>query len=138
VIALDTNVLVRFLVEDDEAQSAAAAALIEETLSHGEGLFVSDIVLCETVWVLTAAYRVKRPAVLSIIRELLRAKQLSFSSPDSLSHALNAFASGRGDFADYLIREHARAAGCDHVVTFDRALLDDSGFVAPGESRKHR
>lgn len=136
MIALDTNVLVRFLVEDDEAQTAAAAALIEETLSAGEGLFVSDIVLCETVWVLTAAYRVKRPAVISILRELLRAKQLAFSAPDLASRAIDAFAAGSGDFADYLIREHARAAGCDEVATFDRALLGEPGFTAPGHTSR--
>ena len=138
MIALDTNVLVRFLVEDDQAQSAAAATLIEETISRGEGLFVSDIVLCETVWVLTASYRVKKPAVVGILRELLRAKQLTFSTPDFLSRALNAFASGRGDFADYLIREHARAADCDLVFTFDSALLGDPGFAAPGDSQGKR
>lgn len=138
MIALDTNVLVRFLVEDDEEQSAAAAALIEETLSRGEGLFVSDIVLCETAWVLTASYRVKKPAVVAILRELLRAKQLSFASSDFLSRAVGAFASGRGDFADYLIREHARAADCDYVVTFDRALLGDPGFAAPGATARRR
>lgn len=138
MIALDTNVLVRFLVEDDEAQSAAAAALIEEALSAREGLFVSDIVVCETVWVLTAAYKVKRPAVIAILRDLLRAKQLVFSAPDSLSRALDAFASGRGDFADYLIREHARAAGFDQVATFDRALLADRDFTEPEAPRRRR
>ena len=116
-------------------QSAAAAALIEETLSAGEGLFVSDIVLCETVWVLTVAYRVKRPAVITILRELLRAKHLTFAAPDPVARALDAFESGRGEFADYLIREHARAAGCDEVATFDRALLGDPGFAAPGGRR---
>jgi predicted nucleic-acid-binding protein len=136
VIALDTNVLVRFLVEDDEAQSAAAAALIEEALSREEGLFVSDIVVCETVWVLSAAYRVKRPATIAILRELLRAKQLVFSAPDSLSRALDAFARGRGDFADYLIREHARVAGFETVATFDSALLDEPGFTAPDRKRR--
>lgn len=137
MIALDTNVLVRFLVEDDEAQSAAAAALIVEALSAGEGLYVSDIVLCETVWVLTAAYRVKRTEVIPTLRDLLRAKQLVFSTPDLASRALDAFARGRGDFADYLIREHAREAGCNVVATFDRALLGDTGFIDPGDAAHH-
>jgi len=132
VIALDTNVLVRFLVEDDEAQSAAAAALIVETLSHGEGLFVSDIVVCETVWVLTSCYRVRKAKVVSILGDLLKAKQLTFAAPDSLSRALGAYAGGRGDFSDYLIREDALLAGCDRVATFDRALLRDRDFVEPG------
>lgn len=138
MIALDTNVLVRFLVEDDAAQSAAAAALIEETTESGDGLFVSDIVMCETVWVLTAAYRVKKPEVGAILRDLLRAKQLVFAAPDSLSRALAAYTSGHGDFADYLIRDHARAADCDSVATFDPALLSDRYFTEPPTSRPRR
>jgi predicted nucleic-acid-binding protein len=138
VIALDTNVLVRFLVEDDEAQSAAAAALIEETLSREEGLFVSDIVMCETVWVLGRAYRVKKSGILAILRDLLRARQLVFATPDSLSRALAAYSSGRGDFADYLIREHARSAGCDQIATFDQALLEERDFTEPKAPRRRR
>jgi len=138
VIALDTNVLVRFLVEDNEAQSAAAAALIEEALSREEGLFVSAIVVCETVWVLTTAYRVKKPEVVAILRELFRAKQLVFDSPDNLSRALAAYGAGRGDFADYIIREEARAAGCDSVATFDRALLSDRYFTHPEAPPRRR
>lgn len=138
MIALDTNVLVRFLVEDDEAQSAAAAALIEETLSREEGLFVSDIVMCETVWVLGTSYHVRKPEIAAILRDLLRAKQLVFASPDSLSRALAAYASGRGDFSDFLIREHARAAGCDTVATFDRAILSEHGFTEPEAPRRRR
>ncbi len=138
MIALDTNVLVRFLVEDNEAQSAAAAALIEEALSREEGLFVSAIVVCETVWVLTTAYRVKKPEVVAILRELFRAKQLVFDSPDNLSRALAAYDAGRGDFADYIIREEARAAGCDSVATFDRALLSDRYFTQPEAPPRRR
>jgi predicted nucleic-acid-binding protein len=138
VIALDTNVLVRFLVEDDEDQSAAAAALIEETLSREEGLFVSDIVMCETVWVLGRSYRVKKSEVVAVLRDLLRAKQLVFTAPDSLSRALAAYASGRGDFADYVTREHARAAGCEKVATFDHALLADRDFTEPESTRRRR
>ncbi|HET7621304.1 MAG TPA: type II toxin-antitoxin system VapC family toxin [Gemmatimonadaceae bacterium] len=138
MIALDTSVLVSFLVEDDEPQSAAAAALIEETLSREEGLFVSDIVMCETVWVLGRAYRVKKSGILAILRDLLRARQLVFATPDSLSRALAAYSSGRGDFADYLIREHARSAGCDQTATFDQALLEERDFTEPKAPRRRR
>lgn len=131
MIALDTNVLVRFLVEDDPAQSAAAAALIDHAVDVGDEIFVSDIVLCETVWVLSGSYRVARPTIVDALRELLRARHLTFTAPDQLSRALDAFARNRGDFADYLIREHARAAGCETVATFDRALLHHPGFTVP-------
>ncbi|HEU4586841.1 MAG TPA: type II toxin-antitoxin system VapC family toxin [Gemmatimonadaceae bacterium] len=138
MIALDTNVLVRFLVEDDEAQSAAAAALIEESLSREEALFISDVVMCETVWVLGTAYRVRKAEIVAILGDLLRAKQLVFAAPDSLSRALTAYASGGGDFSDYLIREHARAAGCESVATFDRALLSERDFTEPEAPRRRR
>ena len=129
--ALDTNVLVRFLVEDDVKQSAAAAALIERAADAGEPLFVSDIVVCELVWVLGSAYRVGRAQLAATLRELLRARSLVFEAADELVRALDGFARGRGDFADYLVREHARAAGCSTVVTFDKVLQKESGFSAP-------
>jgi predicted nucleic-acid-binding protein len=131
VIALDTNVLVRFLVEDDERQSAEAAALVERAISVGDALFVSDIVLCETVWVLSGSYRIARAEIGATLRDLLRARHLAFESTDVLARALDAFVRGKGDFADYLIRERARVAGCDTVATFDRALLREPGFSHP-------
>jgi predicted nucleic-acid-binding protein len=131
MIALDTNVLVRFLVEDDKAQSAKAAKLVAHAVSEDEPLFVSDVVVCETVWVLLAAYRVPRAEVGELLGRLLMAAHLRFNDVDRLSRALEGFAAGKGDFADYVIREHARAAGCDHVATFDRMLLKERGFAAP-------
>lgn len=130
-VALDTNVLVRFLVEDDARQSKAAAALIERAIDAGDALYVSDIVLCETIWVLAGSYRVSRSAIGATVRDLLRAKHLEFAAPDRLIRALDAFIAGSGDFADYVIREDARAAGYEKVVTFDRMLLREEGFVAP-------
>ena len=130
MIALDTNVLVRYLVEDDRKQSATAAALIDRAVTDDEMLFISDIVLCELVWVLAGSYRVGRARIASTVKELLRAKHVSFAAPDQLSAALQAYVAGKGDFADYVIRAHAAAAGCEAVVTFDRDLLKDSGFIA--------
>jgi len=131
VIALDTNVLVRYVVEDDARQAARAASLIEGAIAAGESLFVSDVVLCEFVWVLGASYGVPRATIGATLRELLRAKHLAFSATDRLARAVAAFGAGRGDFADYVIREQALAAGCDRVATFDRALLREAGFTAP-------
>jgi predicted nucleic-acid-binding protein len=131
MIGLDTNVLVRFLVEDDPRQSKAAAALIEEAVSAGDDLFLSDIVLCETVWVLGSAYESSRDQIVETLTGLLRARNLAFESTDRLFRALDAYARGKGDFADYLIREHARSAGCDTVMTFDRPLLKEPGFSKP-------
>jgi len=131
MIGLDTNVLVRFLVRDDEKQSRQAKKLIKGAVERGEQLFVSDIVMCETVWVLSSAYGFTRPEIVVALAGLVRARNLVFSSTDRLARALDAYRYGKGDFADYLIRELARAAGADTVATFDRALLKDEGFVSP-------
>jgi len=130
VIALDTNVLVRYLVEDDAKQSALAAALINRTIADDAYLFVSDIVVCETVWVLSVSYKTARKQIAAVLRSLFRARHLEFAAADQLIRALDAFESGNGDFADYLIREHGRAADCESVATFDRMLLRERGFIA--------
>lgn len=131
MIALDTNVLVRFLVEDDKAQSAKAAKLVARAVSEDEPLFVSDVVVCETVWVLSAAYRVPRAEIGEILGRLYVATHLRFHDVDRLARALEAFNAGKGDYADYVIREQARAVGCEEVATFDRVLLKETGFAAP-------
>ena len=123
MIALDTNVLIRFLVEDNEAQSRRATELIEGAVARDEQLFVSDIVMCETVWVLSSAYRFSRAEIVDALSQLLRARSVVFSSADNIARALDAYRKERGDFADYLIREHARSAGVETVATFDGALL---------------
>ncbi len=131
MIALDTNVLVRFLVVDDLAQHRRAIRMIEKASRDEDPLLVPEVVLCELVWVLTYSYKVPRVRVLETLRQLLHAKQLLIVSKDLVSKAVDAFEEGRGDFADYLIREQAKAAGGNSVATFDRMLLKEAGFIAP-------
>ncbi|MBK9262763.1 MAG: type II toxin-antitoxin system VapC family toxin [Polyangiaceae bacterium] len=131
MIGLDTNVLVRFLVEDDEVQTAKAAALIEKAIDENSTLFISDVVLCETVWVLSSCYRFSRPEITTVLRKLLEADHLSFAPMSRHAHALTAYAAGKGDFADYVIREQCVVAGCSVVATFDQALLKESGYQSP-------
>jgi len=131
MIALDTNVLVRFLVEDDKAQAAKATALIERAISDGVTLFISDVVLCETVWVLISRYGFSRAEVAAVLQRLLDADHLSFPAPSQHARALAAFSAGKGDVADYVIREHGLAVGCTAVATFDHALLKETGYQSP-------
>src|SRR5437763_14755561 len=76
MIAVDTNVLVRYIVEDDPQQSSAAAAMIERAVKRDETIFVPQIVLCELVWVLSFAYRYKREAIAGFLHQLRRGAQL--------------------------------------------------------------
>lgn len=131
MIGLDTNLLVRFLVNDEPDQAARAAAFVDRAVSRHQELYVSDLVMCEVVWVLAGAYRIGRGKIAETVADLLRSPTLRFTDSDRLSRALRAFARGKGDFADCLILEHARDAGCTAVATFDRALLKEPGFLAP-------
>jgi predicted nucleic-acid-binding protein len=131
MIAVDTNVLVRFIVRDDARQSGRARRLFERLQSDGEQAYVSDVVLCELVWVLERSYRVTRPEIAAVLARLIRARSLLFDSTERLARAIERHRIGKGDFADYLVSEHAAARDCEHVVTFDRALLREAGFEAP-------
>ena len=131
MIALDTNVLLRFLVADDAEQNRRAAEFIKTVLENKGTLYISDIVLVETVWVLSRSYQLSRQEIVSVLRKLLAAQHVVFSASDEVARALNAFEQGSGGFADYLIREQAYRAGCESILTFDRALLKESGFIQP-------
>ena len=131
MIAVDTNVLARLLVKDDAAQTRKAVQLFRRLDANGERARVSDVVVCELVWVLQSCYGFGREQIVATLELVLAARQLVFDSPDRLHRALRAFEAGRGDVADYLVREDARAAGCDQVATFDRVLLKEEMFVSP-------
>jgi predicted nucleic-acid-binding protein len=131
MIALDTNVLARLLVDDDREQSRRAAALVRRAAGRGEALFVADVVLCELAWVLSSGYGLSRDAVAGALRDVLEVDELTFRDHGSLERALTAFEAGTGDFADFVIREQARSAGCGSAATFDRALQKLPGFSAP-------
>lgn len=131
MIALDTNVLVRFLVADDAEQHRQAVAFVERALYAGSALLLPSIVLVETVWVLRRSYRLTRAEIAALLHRILAARQLDLDSRDCVMRALRRFEAGKGDFSDYLIAEQAAAKGADAVVTFDRALLAEPGFVSP-------
>ena len=131
MIALDTNVLVRYLMDDDEEQSPRARSFIESAADRRARMFVSHIVLCEMTWVLATAYRVPKIARVEALRDVIRTAQFVIEDPDLAARALHRYEHGRADFADYLIAERSTAAGCEHVATFDRQLLAEPGFLVP-------
>ncbi len=129
MISLDTNVLVRFLVLDDPAQTPKAVELIERAVQAQQRVFVSDIVLCETVWVLRSAYRATKRDIVATFRRLLADETFAVRNPIALERAIERYARARGDFADYLIGEAGAAAGAQTTYTFERALRDEPDFT---------
>lgn len=128
MIALDTNVLVRLALYDDEVQAKAAERLLMRARREQVELFVADVVVCELVWVLTRRARLSRGAIAAALDQLLRTELVVVADPGVIDRALAAYRTGKGDFADYLVREQARRAGAREVVTFDRALKGEAEF----------
>jgi len=128
VIALDTNVLVRLVLHDDEAQARAAERLVIKARREQTHLFVADVVWCELVWVLTRRAGLPRNTIAAALDQLLRTELIAVAAPAIIERTLDAYRKGNGDFADYLVREQARAIDAGDVVTFDRALKGEDGF----------
>ncbi len=126
---LDTNVLVRYLTQDDLAQARKANSLIDGAVGRGEPLHLDVVVVCELVWVLRGAYRFGKQTVAEAVARILDAAQFSVEDRDLLRDALEAYRGGQGDLADYVLGLRNRKAGCSATVTFDRALKRNELFT---------
>lgn len=125
--ALDTSVLVRFLVKDLAAQHAAASRLIRDSLNAGEILFVPVTVALELEWVLRSSFGFGKPVVMQVLSQLLSAGDLSFESEGALEVALALYGQGSADYADCLHVALASAAGEPTLWTFDKAAAKLEG-----------
>jgi predicted nucleic-acid-binding protein len=119
--ALDTNILVRYLVEDDAAQLAAARRLIQRCLREGLTLYVPVTVALELEWVLRASYGFAKDEVLHALSSLFAAAELSFESERALEVALQLYREAAADFADCLHIALAAQAGEQPLWTFDKS-----------------
>jgi predicted nucleic-acid-binding protein len=125
VIGLDTNVVVRYLVQDEPDQSATASTVIDALTEKGPG-FLSLVTVVELHWVLRRAYKISTARCAELVEGLLDARELRVDQ-DSIVRAALTASSGGLDFADAVIAELGRVAGCEHTVTFDQraAQLDE-------------
>lgn len=118
MIGLDTNVVVRYLVQDEPVQSAVAAALIDGLTDVDPG-FISLVTAVEIYWVLHRAYKVGASHCVDVLQGLIDARELRVEQSDVVRVAVRETREG-ADFADAVIAELGRLAGCEHTVTFDR------------------
>jgi predicted nucleic-acid-binding protein len=128
VTGLDTNVLVRYLTEDDPVQAQRAAAFIQTMVARGERTFISPVVLCELSWVLRAAYDVSKVDLLLTLEHLLATAHFVVGNKDVVRAAVDAYRKGRAEFADFVIGALNVDAGCQRTVTFDRRLRNDAVY----------
>jgi predicted nucleic-acid-binding protein len=129
MIGLDTNVLVRYFAQDDPAQSPRAVELIERHLSEDNPGFVSIVAMVETAWVLERSYGLAGRELAAIVERLLQAPVLVVENEVEVFTAMSALKEGRGDFADALLCELGRRAGCSVTFTFDQKAARLPGFA---------
>jgi predicted nucleic-acid-binding protein len=129
VIGLDTNVLVRYVMQDDPRQSPRANRLIE-SLSAEEPGFVPLVALVELVWVLSGSYGLARVQVATVLDTLLRSKELVLDRADVVVQALARYSGSGADFADALIERLSAAAGCTVTMTFDAGAVKATQMTA--------
>ena len=121
MIGLDTNVLVRYIAQDDPRQAAKAVHLIENECSETRPGFVTAVVLTELVWVLEECYRTAKNEAVAVLERILRTKQLVVEDAETVWKAVRLFATSKADFADCLIERFAAAHECKYTATFDKA-----------------
>ena len=127
MIGLDTNVVVRYITQDDDIQSHVASRLFD-SLSPAEPGYISLVALIETVWVLRSYYGASRQQIHGVIERLLRARGVAVERSDLVWLALSDYARGKADFSDYLVERSGRSAGCEYTVTFDREAAIEAGM----------
>ncbi|MBN6741619.1 type II toxin-antitoxin system VapC family toxin [Acidithiobacillus sp. MC6.1] len=120
MIGLDTNLLIRYIVQDDPPQAAQATALIEAQCSRETPGWIDTITLCELVWVLESAYDYGRSVVADVLRQILGTAELSVENSDQAWASLRTYRTGNADFADYLMGLRNHAHGCSTTWTFDK------------------
>jgi predicted nucleic-acid-binding protein len=128
MIGLDTNVLVRYIMQDDLPQAAKATNLIESLTEDNPG-YITMVSVVETYWVLKSSYGLTGAQVAQALEAILRTRQLLVERADQVVRALRVFEDGKADFADCLIERSATSAGCTQVMTFDVSASKHAGMT---------
>lgn len=126
--ALDTNILIRFLVRDDEKQARVVYKVFKDTEKRRETLFVPLLVVLETIWVLESVYAVGRDEIIGAFEALLLMPILVFESQVTIRRFVDAAGTTKTDLAELLIAASATLSGCDTVLTFDKTASKFSAF----------
>lgn len=128
MIGIDTNILVRYLVQDDVLQSQKATHLLENDCSTNKPAFINAVVLCELVWVLETAYEYNREIIATVLEKILRTKQFHIHEPEIIWQALHGYKNSKVDFADNFINHFNIKHDCEFTMTFDKKAGRLVGF----------
>lgn len=131
MIGLDTNVLVRYIMQDDPKQSPKATKIVESLDGVGSG-YITLVSIVELVWVLSASFELTHGQVAQALDGIIRTKQFKIECADQVIRALRVFKIGKSDFADCLIERSAASAGCEKTITFDVKASRHAGMTLIG------
>jgi predicted nucleic-acid-binding protein len=120
MIGLDTNILIRYIAQDDGAQSAIATQIIEGRLTEEHPGFISLVTMAETVWVLDRSYGLSAAEITAVVERILQTDVFVVQNEQEVFTAMVALKTGAGSFSDALIGALGRWAGCDATLTFDK------------------
>ena len=129
MLGVDTNVLLRYLIRDDQPQHEKARRLIDREVRKGEPVMVSLLVLLETEWVLRSRYELPKAEVVAAFSALLDTADLAFEDESAIEHAIYLWKDSSAEFADCLIDARNLRLGCSATATFDGRALKLAGFV---------
>jgi predicted nucleic-acid-binding protein len=127
MIGLDTNVLVRYIAQDDIKQSALATNLINSLTKESPG-FITLVSIIELVWVMQSCYQSTKIEVVKILETLIATRELMIENTETVIKAIRVFSGSKADFSDCLIERSANKAGCEYSVTFDVDAIKYAGF----------
>ena len=119
---LDTNVLVRYLTQDDPTQARKATRRLEAKSKEDSAFYITTVVMCELVWVLESAYKYDQVHIVTVLQQILQTRQFQFEDKDLIWQVLTDYRTKAGDFSDHLIGRIGTRAGCQQTLTFDRRL----------------
>jgi len=128
LIGIDTNVLIRYLTQDDPKQAAKATNYLETNCSKEHPGYINHIVLCEVIWVLSHGYKYPKSNITEVIKQLFNTSELSVENPEQAWAALRDFEKGKADYSDYLIAHKNKQAGCSETITFDKKAANHKLF----------
>lgn len=128
MIALDTNILARFITCDDATQAKLAKKLILTYQGQAQSIYINDIVLCELCWLLKSGYKYNKQQISAVLKMLLEIEEFAFSNSELILEATLLYKNKTGDFSDYLIYVINHSKGCQDTYSFDQQMITSNIF----------
>ena len=123
MIAIDTNILVRYLTQDDEKLASIATRFLEQHVNKTNYIYINNIVICELIWVLERGYRYTKTQITEVIKEILTSSEFCFENRELLWLSLENYRMTKADYSDIVICLCNKSKGCENTFTFNQAAI---------------